>query len=134
MSDSGLPFSDAIEAQRLRDVRALLEQTLREFDIAAAVTLAGRAGRCETFLALSPSWSRVIVEGAGLRLRSMAADYAGDVERQRRDLEWTLGMMSNLAQCAGLHALSLMQASEAMDAATGAEHTPLKRDDPRDAG
>ena len=128
------PFSEAIEAERLRQLRALIEETLREFDVCAAFTLAGRGGRAETCLHLGASWSCASVEGQGIRFRSRAADYAGDKERQQREQEWTLGALSNLGGAAGMAALVLIQATDVIAQATGAEQTPMRRDDPRDKG
>ena len=129
--------SEAAEAERLRYVRALLEEVLREHDVCAIVNLAGREGRFETFTHVEASWSQLHLEsdarGQGIRLRSKVADYAGDRERQKRELEWSVGVVSGLAHLLGAQALGWLTVAAKMDKASGAVHTPWRRDDPRDA-
>ena len=71
-----------VEAERLRQVRALIEDLLREADVCASVSLAGRAGRFEDFIFLNASWSVVRLtqtpQGDALRIKSKLADYNGD--------------------------------------------------------
>jgi hypothetical protein len=128
-------FNEQVEAEKLRQCRAIIEDTLREFDVCASVHLAGR-GRFEDFLHVTASWSNLyLVElpgGVALRLRSKLADYNGDKEAQRRDQEWSVGVVSGLAIALGQSAMAMMHAAEQFDKATGAEHTPMRRDDPRD--
>jgi hypothetical protein len=128
-------IDDQAEAEKLRQVRAIIEDTLREFDVCASVHLAGR-GRLENFLHVTASWSNLfLVEvpgGVVLRLRSKLADYKGDKEAQRRDQEWSVGVVSGMAIALGQSAMAMLDASDQFDKLTGAEHTPMRRDDPRD--
>jgi hypothetical protein len=129
---------EAAEAERLRQLRAHIEELLREFDACAVVYLAGKRGRFETFTAVRSSWSAVHLvdtpQGPGLRVRSTLTDYAGDLERQRAELEWSIGMVSGFAQMMGANSLAWLGAAAALDQKTGATHTPWRRDDPRDKG
>lgn len=125
-----------VEAERLRQVRAMIEDILREFDICASVVLAGRAGRAEVFSFLNPTWSVVNLkqtpQGDELRIRSKLADYGGDREKQVLHQAWSAGAVSSLGLRTAELALTLVRISEVVDKATGAEHTELPRDDPRD--
>jgi hypothetical protein len=53
------PVDEQVEAERLRQARALIEATLREFDICAHVVLAGREGRFENFMHVEATWSKL---------------------------------------------------------------------------
>ena len=126
-----------VEAERLRQVRALIEDVLRENDVCAQVILAGRAGRFENFTDLRASWSCVrLVETedgrSGVGVRSHLADYGGDKERQKRELEWSVGMVAGFGEIGGQRAISWIEASVVLSGATNATHTPTRRDDPRD--
>jgi hypothetical protein len=129
-------FDDQAEAEKLRQVRALIEEILREFDVAAIVFLAGR-GRLETFERVDPSWSVLHLEDLpnghqGLRLRSKLADYHGDVARQKREQEWSVGIVAGLAKTMACTSLAWLSVADYFDKRTGAEHTPMRKDDPRD--
>jgi len=123
-------YEDAAEKSKLLQVRMLIERLLQAHDLCADVVLAGR-GRVEVFTVLDASWSRVSMlelpgGGFGLRLRSKVADYAGDRNKQRADLEFTTGMVSSFAELKARQGLAWLHASEFIDKQTGAEHTPLK--------
>lgn len=127
---------EQVEAERLRQLRADIEALLREYDACGVVFLAGRAGRFEHFNRVEATWSNLryveTPKGAGIGLRSRAADYGGDLERKTRDLEWSVGVVSGLAEAMGRMALPWLEAAQTIDRATGATHTPFRRDDPRD--
>lgn len=131
-------IDEAVEAEKLRQVRALIEDVLREQDVCAQVILAGRANRFEHFTDVRASWSRLrLVETddgrTGLGIRSnLREDYAGDVERQKMELEWSVGMAAGFGEIGGHLALGWMEAAVVIGVATNAEHTPMRRDDPRD--
>jgi len=128
---------EPIEAERLRQLRALIEEQLREFDVCAHVTLAGRHGQFETFTHIRATWSNLHwepVPGSSsrfLRLRSKLADYGGDAARQKRDQEWSVGVIAGLAELLAQTAIPLLEVAEQFDKATGAVHTPWEDDDPR---
>jgi hypothetical protein len=129
-------FDEQAEAEKLRQVRALIEDILREFDVAASVFLVGR-GRLETFQRVDPSWSVLHMEDLpdghqGLRLRSKLADYAGDIARQKREQEWSVGIVHGLAETMARTSLAWLSVAQFFDKRTGAEHIPLRKDDPRD--
>lgn len=127
-----------VEAARLREVRAIIEQTLCDFDVIGSFTLAGRYGRAEEACYFTASWCKLRAEEGsepgeiGLRLTSKRADYGGDTDRQRLELEWTLSALGLIAQTMALRAVALLEAAKRYDEATGAQHTPMRRDDPRD--
>jgi hypothetical protein len=125
-----------VEAERLRQVRALIEELLREADICASVVLGGRAGRAEVFTFLSASWSVVSLtqtpRGDHLRIKSKLADYNGNRDLQIQHQAWTAGAVSSLGQHTAHMAMGLLEMAKTVDKALGAEHTPLPRDDPRD--
>src|SRR6185369_1987104 len=89
-----------VEAERLRQVRALIEDLLREADICASVSLAGRAGRFEDFIFLNASWSVVRLtqtpQGDALRVKSKLADYNGDRQLQVQHQAWSAGAVHGL--------------------------------------
>jgi hypothetical protein len=131
------PIDENVEAERLRHVRALIEDVLKEHGVCAQVILAGRAGRFENFTDIRASWSCVrLVETedgrSGIGVRSTLAEFAGDKERQKQELGWSLGMVSGFGEIGGHMAISWLEASDVLSMATQAEHTPLRRDDPRD--
>jgi hypothetical protein len=129
------PVDEQVEAEKLRQVRAMIEDILREYDVLAHVVLAGR-GRIENFMQMRASWSNLYVIDlpggeAALRLRSKLADYNGDVAAQQRDQQWSVGAVSAFGIALGQDAMAMLEVSKQLDAATGAEHAPLKNDDPR---
>jgi hypothetical protein len=109
------------EAEKLRQLRAIIEDTLREFDVCAHVTLAGRFGRFENFTHVEATWSNLTWEhhpGAPapfLRLRSKLAEYDGDAARQKQDQEWSVGVVSGLAQLLGETAIPLIEVAEYLE-------------------
>lgn len=126
-----------VEAERLRQVRALIEDILREHDVCASVVLAGRAGRFENFQHLETTWSnlRLVEIPDGQRfigLRSKAADYAGREAEQKDHLAWSVGVVSGVAQLLGVAAVEWLDVAGRVDTMIGAAHTPWQRDDPRD--
>ena len=132
------PIDERVEAERLRYVRALIEELLREHDVCAQVILAGRAGRFENFTDIRASWSKVrLVESedgksTGVGLRSQLKDYEGDAALQKAELEWSVGMVSGFGEIGGHMAISWIEAGVVLSAAANAEHTPMRREDPRD--
>jgi hypothetical protein len=131
------PADKQVEAERLRHARALIEDILREADVCASVVLAGRGGRGENFAFLNASWSVVRLNqtphGDEVRIKSKLSDYDGNVELQREHQAWSAGAMANLGMETGRMSLFLLQMAKVVDTATGAVHTELPRDDPRDA-
>jgi hypothetical protein len=121
--------ADAQEKTKLLIARGEIEAILRKHDICAHIVLAGR-GRLEAILHLDASWSNVMLHadenGQGIRMRSKLAEYGGDKERQRRDLEASSGMVRGYAETLGMAGLAWLQVSEYFDEVTGAQHTPAK--------
>lgn len=124
------------EAERLRKLRARIEELLHDFDACAVVFLGGREGRFEWFARLDASWSnlRYVEAPPGIALRSKLADYHGDAELQKQEQEWSVGVVSGFAHQLGMVAVQWLRVAERLDQATGATHTPWRRDDPRDKG
>lgn len=129
---------EAIEAERLRHVRALVEDVLREADVCALVIIGGRAGRFETFTQLEPAWCNLSIERHpddgrdGVRLRSKHAEYR-DGETQHQHLEWSVGIAGGFGQLSAHNAMLWLEAASQFDQATGAQHTPMRHLDPRDS-
>lgn len=126
-----------VEAERLRHVRARIEEVLCDADVCAQVILAGRAGRFEDFTHLGASWCKARIERHEGRefigVRSKAVEYGGDIRRQGEELAWSVGVVAGFGDIGWRVALMWIQAAKYIDEATHAEHTPLRRDDPRDA-
>lgn len=106
---------------KLKEARAEIEAILIRYDIAGHVVL-HEPGFGEVFSHLTPSYSNVTGELPVVRLRSKAADYGGDKDAQRRDLEATANMMAILAELLGRAALSFIDLSNWVNKHTGAEH------------
>jgi hypothetical protein len=102
---------------------------LKRHDIAAHVILC-MPKFVEIFTELEPSFSRLKVQrdehGMTVAVRSKLADYGGDKAAQRRDLEATAGMVSAMAEMLAAEAMAMIQLTEAVDGAIGAEHTPIR--------
>ncbi len=116
------------DAKLLR-ARARIQAVLNDLDIAGHVVLHNKPGSIEVFSKLDPTYSKLIGLPPLVRIRSKLADYQGDAEAQRRDLEATTNMVSSMAQVLGQNALMLLELASLFDAKTGAEHTALRRDD-----
>lgn len=115
----------------LKEARAEIEAVLRRHDIVGHFVLCA-PGFAEVSLVLGASWSKLQLEatpdgGAGIRLRSKAEEYGGDKERQRRELEASVGVPGIMWPLLASAALAMQEVSEQFDAATGAEHTPIRR-------
>lgn len=127
---------ERVEAERLRHVRALIEDVLREHDVMASVVIAGR-GRLENFQHVSASWSNVRSEQLPdgrlyLGLRSLARDYVDREDERRQHLAWSVGAVCGVGRLMGIAAMQWLEVAEKFTAGTGADNQPLERDDPRD--
>jgi hypothetical protein len=105
--------------------------------VCGQVILAGRAGRFENFTDVRASWSKLRLVQApdgrtGVGIRSKLFEYGGDVQAQKRELEWSVGVATGFGEIGAQVAMSWMEASMVITKATEAEHGPLYRDDPRD--
>jgi len=114
-----------ISDPKLKSVRRMIEAILREHDIAGVVVLHNAPGSAEVFQCLGPSYSKLIGTPPIVRLTSKLADYNGDKEAQRKDLEATANMISLLATATANVSLPLLELAVKVDAELGAEHTPL---------
>jgi hypothetical protein len=101
---------------------------LTELDIAGHIVLHNAPGKVEIFTRLDPSYSRLIGLPPVVRLRSKLADYAGDQEAQRRDLEATAGMVASFAEVLATTAMHMMELGTWIDDRLGTRHTPLTAD------
>jgi hypothetical protein len=121
--------ADMREKTKLLVARGEIEEILRQHDICAHVVLLG-VQRVELMLHLDASWSNLSLvsdeNGQGIRMRSKIAEYQGDKDRQRQDLEATAGMVRAIGEMLAMAGLAWLDASEQFDAKTGAEHTPMK--------
>lgn len=117
---------------KLLTARAEIEAVLKRHDIAAWFILHNAPGEIEVFAAFQPSYSVLhpVTDAGGkltqIRIRSKASDYAGDREKQLAHQAATANMVSGFATVMGGTALQLLELSMTIDAAFGAEHTPLQ--------
>jgi hypothetical protein len=109
-------------SEKLKRARAEIEAILKAYDIAGHVVL-HEPGWGEVFAHLSPSYSCVTGSFPSVRLRSKLADYGGDADAQKRDLEATVNMLSIFAELLGQAALSFIELSTVANIKTRAEHT-----------
>gem|GEM_PF-1513165 len=115
--------------EKLLAARAQIEALLKSYDIAGHVILAC-PGFVEVFMDLEPSFSKLKVHivtehGLAVRVRSNLADYNGDRDAQRRDLEATAGMVNSMAETLAHEAVTMIELTQTVDHITGAEHTPM---------
>ncbi len=115
------------DAKLLR-ARARIQAILNDLDIAGHVVLHNKPGSIEVFSKLDPTYSKLIGLPPLVRIRSKLADYQGDAEAQRRDLEATANMISGIAQALGQNALMLLELATLIDTKTGATHSDLVED------
>ena len=115
--------------QKLIDARDRIKAILDEADIAGHVVLHNAPGNFEVFTKLDPSYSKLIGLPPVVQIRSKLADYGGDAEKQRQDLQATACMVRGIAEVTGTIAVQLYELAEFIDAKTGAEHGPMQRDD-----
>ncbi len=113
---------------KLLKARALIEIILKDLDIAGCVFLHNAPGQTEVLLRLDPSYSKVAGVPPLVHLVSRLADYHGDADAQRRDLEATANMVRSLGDTMAATTISLLELADVIDAKTGAEHTPLRPD------
>jgi len=114
---------------KLLKARAEIEAIIDRHDIAAHVVLHNAPGSLEIFYRLQPSYSRLIGLPPMVRLRSKLAEYKGDADAQRRDLEATANMVSGIATALGGNAMMMLELASLIDGWTGAKHTEMRRDD-----
>jgi len=124
------------DAERAK-LLALKEQIIalaHAADVCVDATLVGRDGLAELFVDVEASWSAVTLYpaagGVALRLSSNHVHYKGDTAAQKRELEWTLGMIRTFAETMGTNALTWLSAADAFDGMTGATHSPLRKEAP----
>lgn len=117
---------DADGREKLLRARGEILEVLKRYDLCANMYLIGQH-QMEVILHLDATWSRLVLQHSGIRLRSKAADYGGDKAAQKQDLEATVGMVRALGELLSHGALAWLAASEQFDEATGAEHTPLQK-------
>lgn len=121
---------EANERVKLLHARHEIERLLRDHNLIGSVNIAGQHGQLEALMHLDASWCRLklesMPEGHAIRLRSLKADYAGDTEAQRVDLESSVGAARGFGAIMAVAGLAWLQAAEEFDKATGAEHTPLE--------
>ncbi len=118
---------DAPDQERLKVARVEIEAVLRRHDLAGVVVL-HTPGMTEFFYDIRPSYSCAWIDEAAstLRLKSLAADYGGDVQTQLHDQAATANMMRGIFEnMAGARDM-FGYASALLDRATRAKHAPMK--------
>jgi hypothetical protein len=90
---------------RLREAMAEIRSIIERYDIAANVIL-HEPGFSEYLQHISPSWSilkfEAAADGLGVRVRSKLAEYGGDKERQRREVEASVNMLVHFVDVLGM--------------------------------
>jgi hypothetical protein len=109
-------------SQKLKQARAAIEKILKRYDIAGHVVL-HEPNYGEVFMNLTPSYSKLSGTPPLMRLRSMVADYGGDREARRADLEATANMVAIMAELMASNALIFLDLKTWIDAKLGAKHT-----------
>jgi hypothetical protein len=110
---------------KLKKAADEISAILEKYDIAAAVTLHTPCF-AEYLLRLNPSYSCVKPENGSYRIKSqLEEDHGGNKEEQTRVLTDTSNMLSLLSNSTGNLALNIMEMSEKIDKAVGAEHGDL---------
>lgn len=116
--------------EKLLAARAEIEAILKRHDIAGHCVL-HMPGFVEIFMDIEPSYSRMAVQrsehGIAVRVRSKLADYGGDKDAQRRDLEATAGMVSMMAEVLAQETIAMLQMTQTIDEITGAKHTGMRK-------
>lgn len=125
---------DAPDQQRLKRARIEIEAVLQRHDLAGVVVL-HTPGMAEFFYQITPSYSVCWIEEPHyLRVKSLAAHYAGDIAAQMRDQAATANMTVALAEELGRAASMFRAVDDVVTAKLQAEHTgPSFVPDPMEA-
>ncbi|WP_305295705.1 hypothetical protein [Polaromonas sp.] len=107
--------------QKLKDARAEIEAILKKHDIAGFVSLHA-PGFGEVFYTIWPSYSILVGDYPSIRIKSKAADYAGDVARQLADQANTAGMAHHLGMSLSQFGMQFLDISTALTQQLGVEH------------
>lgn len=107
--------------KKLKTARAEIEAVLKRHDIAGFVSLHA-PGWGEQFWNIWPSYSVLVGDMPAIRVKSKAADYGGDLQRQRADQQDTAGMIHHLAISMAGCGMQFLELAQALDAQFGAEH------------
>jgi hypothetical protein len=110
-------------------IRAIFE----ELDIAGYVVMHNQPNSFEVIVRLNPSYSIISGELPTIIVRSKLSEYGGDRDAQRRDLEASANLVRGFSEIIGINALQLDGLADAIDAKTGAIHTPMRPVGPRNA-
>lgn len=108
--------------KKLKAARAEIEAVLKKHDIAGFVTLAA-PGWGEVFWNIWPSFSILVGDFPAIRIKSKAADYAGDTAKQMEHQAHTAQMVHHLATSMGGCAMQSLGLAEVLDGKLEAEHT-----------
>jgi len=125
---------DAPDQQRLKRARIEIEAVLQRHDLAGVVVL-HTPGMSEFFYQITPSYSVCWIEEPHyLRVKSLAANYGGDLAAQMRDQAATANMTAALAEDLGRAASMFRDVDDLVTAKLQAEHTgPSFVPDPMEA-
>lgn len=107
--------------KKLKKARAEIEAVLKRHDIAGYVSLHA-PGWGEVFWNIWPSYSILIGDFPAIRIKSKAADYAGDSAKQREDQAQTAQMVHTLATSMAGCGMQFLELSEILNARLGTEH------------
>lgn len=118
---------DAPDQARLKVARIEIEAILRKHDLAGVVIL-HTPGMTEFFYDVRPSYSCAWIdqEHQRVRVKSLAADYGGDVQAQLLDQAASANLFYGLASDLTAAASMFADVAAVVDRATRAEHSPAK--------
>ncbi len=119
------PYSvDAPDQAKLKIARTEIEAILRKHDLAGVVVL-HTPGMTEFFYDVRPSYSCAWIDEAAQRVRvkSLKADYGGDLAAQMRDQAATANLFHGLASDLASSAAMFADVAAIVDASTRAQHS-----------
>lgn len=99
--------------KKLKEARAEIEAVLKKHDIAGFVSLHA-PGFGEVFYTIWPSYSILVGDYPSIRIKSKAADYGGDVAKQREDQANTTSMAHHLGMSLSQFGMQFLDLSAAL--------------------
>lgn len=107
---------------KLKKAMSEIKAILQKHDVAGVVVIHA-PGYGEELIYLTPSYSCATLHANGeLRFKAKAADFGGDTQKRNQKIKDTANMMAILSERVGINALNLINASEMLDGAAGADH------------
>lgn len=106
---------------KLKNAMEEIKAVIAKYDIAAVVVL-HEPDFVEYFTKIDPSYSCASFIEGGVRVRSKAEDFGGDVEIRNQKLKDTANLLQSLSTVGMKNTLELAEISEQIDKLLGSEH------------